>query len=326
MKGEQRIRNTYLKLRRAFRPGAVILLYHRVANLPDDPYSLAVTPAHFARHLEHIRRECRPMRLLDLVEASKANSLPKRAVAITFDDGYVDNFELAYPILGSFGVPATIFVPSDKIDSQREFWWDELERLLLGPEQRPQQLVVSVQGEVREWHLSSEDQRHRAHEELHRILKPLDTSSRETILDELTNWAGSRQGPRRDYRAVTAAELQQLSESEHIDIGAHTISHPSLASLSPEAQSAEVVGGRQKLEAVLGRSADLFAYPYGTASDFSADTVEIVRAAGFQAACTAIPGSVEPGDDLMCLHRCGVFDWDLPTFRDQLDYYFTIRR
>src|SRR4051794_20071252 len=112
------------------RRGAIaILLYHRVTALDSDPQQLAVTPEHFDEHLRVLREICTPVELADVPRMLRARRLPKRPVAVTFDDGYRDNLHEAKPLLERHGVPATVFVASGYVGSGREFWWDELERL-----------------------------------------------------------------------------------------------------------------------------------------------------------------------------------------------------
>jgi peptidoglycan/xylan/chitin deacetylase (PgdA/CDA1 family) len=325
MKGAGYIKKVFHVLRRQFKPGGVILLYHRVASLSADPHSLAVSPEHFAQQLEHIHDTCYPMRLLDLLEAMQQRSLPQRALAITFDDGYWDNYEHAYPLLKSAGIPATIFVTSEQVDSEREFWWDDLERLLLLPQQLPEHLRISVGDQEYEWRLDSVEQRRCVHQAIHNLLRPLDADTRDEVLDGLANWVGLEQSGRSDYRAMTTGELIELAQSKCVDIGGHTMSHPVLSTLSAEAQYGEIIGGRQRLESIIGRRVSTFAYPYGASQDFTDETAEIVREAGFQSACTTIPGSIEAGDDQFRLRRCPVFDWDTSTFKQQLESYFINR-
>jgi peptidoglycan/xylan/chitin deacetylase (PgdA/CDA1 family) len=325
MRGTGYIRKAFNVLRRRIKRGAVILLYHRVASLPSDAYSLAVSPGHFEQQLDYICRTCQPMRLIDLVDALQQRLLPHRAVAITFDDGYVDNFEHAYPLLRSTGIPATVFVVSEKIGSLREFWWDELERALLLPRQLPENLRITIAGREHEWHLDSLEERRQAHRTLQGLLRPLDADSREALLDELAEWAGVVQKGRPGYRTMTISQLVELARSEVVDIGGHTMTHPRLPALSVDAQRTEVVGGRQRLESLIGDSILTFAYPYGTRQDFTDSTVDIVRAAGFRAACTTLPGSVEPADDVFRLRRCAVFDWSADLFKRQLESFFVTR-
>src|SRR5262245_38128283 len=110
---------------------AVILMYHRIADVPLAPWSMCVAPEHFAAHLLMLRQYAIPMSLNQLAHAYHAGNLPQRAVAITFDDGYADNLHHAKPLLERYGIPATVFVTTGYVGSTREFWWDELERVLL---------------------------------------------------------------------------------------------------------------------------------------------------------------------------------------------------
>ena len=98
-----------------------------------------------------------------------------------------------------------------------------------------------------------------------------------------------------------------------------------LSALPADAQRAEILGGRQELESITERKIGTFAYPYGTAQDFTDETVRIVRETGFELACTTVPGSVESGDDLFRLRRCVVYDWELDHFKRRLESYFVSR-
>src|SRR5829696_4965924 len=114
-------------------PKALILLYHRVIEIPSDPHLLSVTPSHFAEHLEVLRKYANPIRLEQAYRALEANKIADRTVVITSDDGYADNLTHAVPLLEQHDVPATVFVTSGYVNGGREFWWDELDRLLLQP-------------------------------------------------------------------------------------------------------------------------------------------------------------------------------------------------
>src|SRR3954470_15948888 len=108
------------------RPPALILLYHRVATPTRDPQLLSVSPERFAEHLEVVRRCAEPVALAGILAQGEG---PR--AAITFDDGYADNLHEAAPLLAAAGVPATVFVVSGQVGTTDEFWWDELERVLL---------------------------------------------------------------------------------------------------------------------------------------------------------------------------------------------------
>src|SRR5262249_7442049 len=145
-------------LRNQVDPRALILVYHRVADLPSDPFQLAVSPKHLAEHMAILHRHYRPMALRQLVSFLRGDRSPARprgltklaatlsgphfpcrTVVVTFDDGYQDNLVNAKPLMERWEVPGTVFVATGYVGKGREFWWDELERLVLGPGAFPQQ-------------------------------------------------------------------------------------------------------------------------------------------------------------------------------------------
>src|SRR6476619_301445 len=113
--------------------GTLILMYNRVAKLSNDPHLVAVSPQHFGEHLEVIRKCYIPLRLQRLVESLQERRIQKKTIVITFDDGYADNLHNASPLLEHHDIPATIFVTAGQAEKQQEFWWDELDRMLLQP-------------------------------------------------------------------------------------------------------------------------------------------------------------------------------------------------
>ena len=95
------LKKAFYFIRNKVKPAAVILMYHRISDTAIEPNWLAVSPANFTQHIQYLRQAYHPMRLTDLVERVKRCSLPERAVAITFDDGYSDNLTHALPVLQS---------------------------------------------------------------------------------------------------------------------------------------------------------------------------------------------------------------------------------
>src|SRR5262245_13457331 len=115
----------------------LILMYHRVAELPLDPWGLAVSPGHFAEHLQVLHKHGQPLALSRAVARLQEHRLRRGTLVVTFDDGYSDNLYLARPLLERYDVPATVFLVTGYIGGDREFWWDELENILLQPEILP---------------------------------------------------------------------------------------------------------------------------------------------------------------------------------------------
>src|SRR5438552_16821331 len=127
-------------------PMPLILMYHRIADEPLDHWDLSVSPAHFEDHLRVICRTRHALPLTEFVKRHMAGTVRPDAVALTFDDGYVDNLLSAKPRLAAADVPATVFLPTGFLDRPGEFWWDELARFIL-LEGGPRSFDLTVRGQ-----------------------------------------------------------------------------------------------------------------------------------------------------------------------------------
>lgn len=297
-------------------------MYHRVAAAAVDPHGLAVSPAHFSQHLGYLQKTCHPMSLLDLVDAGERDALPPRAVAVTFDDGYVDNLTEAYPLLQTAQVPAVVFVTSGTVGSPASFFYDELATMLLVRAGLPEELSLDIQGQEHEWRVSTRVEREHAYYAVERLLRSLELSERDSILARIADWAGVERETNSECRPMTPRELVQLTADGLVEVGAHTVTHRILSNLSSRAQQAEIVDSGHQLERIVGKPVVSFAYPWGGSEHFTSETVEMVQRAGFRAACTTVHGPVESGDDPFRLRRCAVRDWDLNTFKRRLNSAF----
>lgn len=334
-----RIRERAFAWRRRRQPRGVILLYHRVAAPELDPQLLCVSPEHFEEHLE-VLEGYRPITLSEMARAAGNGGDLRRRASLTFDDGYVDNGTTARPLLEAHGIPATVFVATGYSVSGREFWWDELERLLLLPDRLPAELTVEVGDERRSWILGSSggpgaghadwsvasprtpSPRHAVYRDLHRLLKPLDAETRRAVLDRVALKVEDPGVPRLTHRPMTPGELADLATSAHVSLGAHTVTHAQLSALPADEQAREIESSRRQLEAMCGRPIDTFSYPYGARSDFDETSVESVRHAGFGCACANSPRGVERGADPFRLPRFLVRDWDRDEFAGRLASMF----
>jgi peptidoglycan/xylan/chitin deacetylase (PgdA/CDA1 family) len=297
-------------------------MYHRVETLPGYPFPLAVTPENFDAQMAYIRHFCRPMRLSEMVEAVRQGRVPRAAIAVTFDDGYLDNLTHAFPVLKKYQIPATIFVSSGQIDSGKEFWWDELERVLLNGDSALPSISLFLDGETRMWPVHTAAHRQRAIQEIRDKIRRLRRAEREKILSRLAKQMGDYPDTRPSFLTMTSTQLRELSRHELIDVGAHTITHPVLSALTRAEQEEEIAGGRSRLEQIIGRPVTTFAYPYGGPEDFNQDSLAAVRSCGFDAACATSPGTITRGCNLFTLPRCWIDDWDARHFGWRLTKYF----
>jgi peptidoglycan/xylan/chitin deacetylase (PgdA/CDA1 family) len=295
-------------------------MYHRVARLEADPWGLAVSPRHFDEHLDVLRRHARPIPLVGLARAHQEGRIPRRAVAVTLDDGYADNLFHAKPLLVQHGVPATVFVTTGQIGRPEEFWWDELERLLLPTSPLPTSLELSVSGRIHRWQVAPAAASRRAvYYAVYDVLRRLAGAEREEVLRGIAAWAGATSGTRPTHRALSLAELRTLADGELIDIGAHSVTHPFLSTRTPEDQRREIRDSRQYLERELGRPILTFAYPHGESTP---EALALVRGE-FLCACSTSEGAVRRRTDRFRLPRFQVADCDGDEFARRLSRWLT---
>jgi peptidoglycan/xylan/chitin deacetylase (PgdA/CDA1 family) len=321
-----------------------VLLYHRVATLARDPWALAVAPERFDAQMALLRRRYRPMRVEELVDAlARGRALPPRSVAVTFDDAYGDVVRNALPLLERHGVPGTVFAVSGMVDSAREFWWDEAERLVLDAPLLPPALVFRSdvgeetlavppdarpplprgldETEWRAWANGAPTARHALYHTLWSRLQSLRASVRTAALDALRQQVGDHGEARVEQMPCSLAELRAFHTSALGDVGAHTVSHPELSALEVHEQAYEILHSRRSLETMLQSPVALFSYPFGHAHSYTAETERLVREAGFRGACLNAGGHrVRTGlTDPLRLPRLYVSDWDAATLAGQVD-------
>jgi peptidoglycan/xylan/chitin deacetylase (PgdA/CDA1 family) len=295
--------------------GTLILLYHRVAHLDRDPYEFAVRPDRFAQQCDILRRRC------DIVPLWAANGAP-RQVAITFDDGYADNTREACSILTAARLPATFFITTGRVGERAEVWWDRLEQILLEHEPAVGHIDIEIDG-CRLWvDIRSSGARARAHLALYWRLRRLRPAAIELILTQIEDQLGVQAVDRETHRWMNVEELRALSAKAGVDVGAHTLTHPLLASLPAKEQWQEIDGSRDQLERLLEMPVRLFSYPYGGHDTFDAVTTQLVREAGYTLACTGTGGLARPDQYPFLIPRNVVGDWDAGTFEQWLDRWF----
>jgi peptidoglycan/xylan/chitin deacetylase (PgdA/CDA1 family) len=303
-------------LRSRFKRGGLILGYHRVADPLASAYDMCVSPAHFAEQLEVIRRCCQPLSLTELVNQLDDGSLPARAVALTFDDGYADVLVHALPRLQHHTIPATVFVVTGCLG--QAFWWDELAHALLRVKPPGGQLRLQISGEAVSWMLdyssaTRDDQPgniRRLVAEIYRRLLPLAPAERNSVLSQIRKWSGNSPAESASSRSLTAAEVRQLASAQ-IEIGTHTVTHPVLAALPISFQRSEIQGSKDALEDLLGRPIAGFSYPNGSTSP---TTQALVQEAGFGHACGSQPDVALRSSHRHALPRFWVPDCDGDSF------------
>lgn len=317
-------------------PGGLILLFHRVTTLPVDPQWLAVPPPLFEEQLQVVRRAGRVMALAELVGHVRRGRVPRRAIVVTFDDGYLDNLEHAKPLLERYDVPATVFVSSGGAERDREFFWDDLSRLLLPPGGGLRgQIHVTVGATRHSWTLDAAGDHQgwnvslpprtaaqRAYAELCALIKPLPDGARAEAVAQVSAQMAAPAVVRASHAMMTRQQWRELAAGGLIDVGAHTVTHPMLSQLPADAQLDELTSSKRDLEDVLERPVRSLAYPFGGVVDYDATTMALARDAGFDAACANVAGQVGRRSDLYQLPRVLVRDWPGEVLERRLEQWF----
>ena len=320
-------------------PKAVILMYHRVADVGLDPWGLCVSPRRFSEQMDAIKRIATPISLVEFVRGLESGNLPERSAVLTFDDGYVDNFEEALPLLRQHSAPATVFVTTGNIDTEQEFWWDRLETLLLVPERLPERLTLDLPTAALDIDLAQtrfygEDQRAddkgviawQAKRDTRmgffysvwKALSGLPGPRRWQALDELAAWSGSGTD-RPARRTMRTEEIRAMVADPLITIGCHSIDHPPLPAHPVPEQSRQILQSRATLESICGTPVTTFAYPHG---EHTNETVELLRSAEFECAVTVEQRVASRECDVMKLPRFGIRDVAGKEFSTQLSNWF----
>jgi len=338
--GKNPVRAAVRRVRNRFAHKAVILTYHRIGKFQVDPWGLFVSPDHFREHLEILREYGSVLSLNQLVDSLKRGILPRRAISVTFDDGYSDWFRNAKPLLEHFAVPATLFLITGKIGEKTVLWWDELQTILLQSDRLPETLELRISGRMHSWSLgdaarfdnadlahaswrATEDPptvRHAAYFTLWQVLRTLADAERRPIMDELRAWAGSATADD-EHSLLSLEQIVSSAASDLFDIGSHSVTHPLFSAISPAAQRDEIEKSKSQLGKLLGHPVGSFAFPYG---NYTPQTPNMLREAGFACACCTKSGTVQPNTDWYKLPRVQVDDCDGVTFARQLSGWFSV--
>jgi peptidoglycan/xylan/chitin deacetylase (PgdA/CDA1 family) len=253
-------------------------------------------------------------------------------VAVTFDDGYADNLQNALPAMKRYGVSGTVFIATGYIGRNCEYWWDELDRFFLQPGRLPDTIEVQLDGQPsriamgkhvrfgriaawrnrrwRAWNESAPTARHTAYRQLWTLMQKSLPEHRERALEDLRRCINMPMGARPTHRALTEIELKSLGESSLVEIGAHTVMHPSLGSMPVDVQRQEIYQSKAWLEGKLQRQITSFSYPFGTRADYTAVTMELLKEAGFERSCSNFAAPIDADTDRFQLPRRVVGDWN----------------
>jgi len=306
------------RLLNAIDPPVIVILYHRVTTLPSDPEMLAVAPDNFRAQMRYLKETIPVVRFED-----DWRETVRPAVAITFDDGYADNVLEALPILEEVGLPATFFITTGTIGTTREFWWHEMEHLILETHTVPASFTLSDGRFGRTWPVSTVRDRQEFYNGMVRLMNQVDAVCRDGWLMQLRRWAGVQPVTADIHRAMTIDELRLLASNSRVTVGAHTETHTRLSALSRDAQREEIVASKRQLETWLGREVPVFSYPFGRRCEYTKESRALCREAGFIKAAANFPGQVHRWTDPLQIPRHLVRNWPVELFAEKLRGFWT---
>ena len=298
-----------LSLSRAFAQARVpVLRYHSVADPEDraDLYlaeSLSISSEDFEKQVRFLARHFSIVPLEDLVQRLRQGKPPYRnALAITFDDGYRDNYLRAFPILQRYQAPATFYLTTGCIENKQILWTARLRYMLTVSQVR--QLTLT-HPKVETFQLP--EAREEAFRTLVVYMKNISTQARLELLDSVGTQLEVTDLSPLQQMMMSWDEMREMRRGG-MSFGAHTVTHPNLPNALPEEAEQEIRISREVLEGQLNEPVLHFAYPNGRGSSHLTEQVKAcVQSAGFHSAVTSLWGCVQPGDDLFALRRVGVY-------------------
>ncbi|HEU4333776.1 MAG TPA: polysaccharide deacetylase family protein [Candidatus Eisenbacteria bacterium] len=290
-----------------------IVVFHRV-NDEGDPHFAGVPVETFREQADLFARHWTIRPLRELVESAERGSLPPRAAAITFDDGYRDNYRHAFPILAERRLAATVFLATGAIETGRPLWHDRIFDAF-GRTRAPRLRWSGL-----DLPMETPDSKRRALHALLRALRAMTPAERDASIPGVLASLDLEENPALADRMLTWDQIREM-KAGGIDFGAHTVSHPILTRMPLDAAMREILESRREIEARTGEPVDLFAYPNGTESDFDRPIQEGLRAAGFRAAVTTVWGTNVAATDRFALRRVGPWGSDPRTAALRLGWY-----
>jgi peptidoglycan/xylan/chitin deacetylase (PgdA/CDA1 family) len=261
-------------------PLLISINYHRIGDASAAAYDsdlFSATQDQFDEQMAFLQKRFDIVTLEEAIAiVDGAAPLGRCCILVTFDDGYRDNYELAFPVLRARRVPAVFFLPTSFVGTSRLPWWDEIAYLIKQSRRRDREAAASTAEAIR-------------------MYKELRPSEADVFLDQLAETSGVnrlRQAPARLFlNWDEAAEMLRAGMA----IGSHAHSHNILSRLSEQDQFNELMESRRILEERLGHTVTSLAYPVGTADAFNAASREAARQAGYRIAFSYFGGFNRPG-------------------------------
>lgn len=291
-----------------------ILIYHRV-NDEGDQFFPGIPTGVFARQMEYLASDWNVLSLEEALERVKQKDVPDNAIAITFDDGYRDNFLQAFPILKKLSLPVAIFLATGVIGTGRMLWHD---RVFSAFRETRIPFLTGIPNESDQHDLQTIESKLAAQGKVLRFIWGLGEDDRTRWIDWLITKLQVPGHQDASKTMLTWDEIR-LMHRQGVSFGAHTVTHPILSKLSSHRAVEELQQSKATIERELQAPVRTFAYPIGRREDYNEDTKRFVREAGYTCALTTVPGSNTDTANPFELRRATPWDEDIAAFAFRLN-------
>ena len=305
----------HVALTRRQQPAGRIFCYHRV-NDDRDPFFPAMPTATFERQMRFVTRHYRVVSLADMLRHLESGS-PETVIALTFDDGYRDNYLNALPIMQRYGVPATVFLTTGCLDSGERPWFEQLAAAVKSTAR--EYIDIEIDLPRRCWMRTPQERLHSS-QMLFGLLRQTGEAERRQHLDALFKALSPPGLEAATDVMLTWDQVRQMNQ-HGIDFGGHSVTHPLLSKVTADQLQWEVAESKRRIEAEIQKPVRYFAYPNGRVEDFGPSTKDAVRAAGYEAAMTTLWGLNYSTTDRLELRRSGPWEEDEALFAYKMDWY-----
>ena len=295
------------------RKSLTIINYHVIADNPDGIFDwCTVQQTEFVKQLIYLKKYFTILPLKEALQKLKGNALTSPTIAITFDDGYQNNFDTAFPILNELQVPATIFLSTRFTDTYDLLWHYRLNEAIQLSEKKVLRWqgvsfpIKQISEKTQTYKLLQHQLKKYHHYQLLHELK--------FIISKLSDTETMPRNPL--FRMLDSASIKTMQNSGLIAFGAHTHSHTILSLLSENEQELEIVQSLNKVQELTGSKCDMFAFPNGRKQDYTQTTLNLLRQNGVEYAVTMTSGFNLKASPKLELRRIGVGgSWDMGLFQ-----------
>ena len=273
-----------------------ILMFHRVCPERSDTRirgnaGLEVTPGYLEKIILHLFQnnyEIVPIGQIEKILNGELNG--KKFVVFTFDDGYADNFQYAYPIFKKYEIPFTVYVTTDLPDSKAILWWYLLEDLIL----KKNRVEFELHGKAYKFSCTKHWEKEWAYHKIHSLILNGPSNKLKERVIQVIEKNNINLFEKTSELSLTWKQIREMHQDPLIDIGAHTVHHDALNKLSDSMVIKEMKDSQEKIESETGQKVEHFCYPFGTKNEVGKREFDLAEKCGFTTSTTTRSGNIFP--------------------------------